>query len=146
MMTMDKLRTNTPRHIKRYTTPIAPFALIVLLTGFMACSRNAQPGTGPQKQMRLTVGEINEIRMPVPADSTILLSATSDNSEVVDVSQKQAVATAAGSAQPTVSGQQTYLIKGVTIGLARVVFSEKRSGETGNGQVRRTYLVQVVSK
>ncbi|MBC8152515.1 MAG: hypothetical protein H7Z72_06355 [Bacteroidetes bacterium] len=122
----------------------APF-MLVLITGLTACTPNAQVGAGPQKQTRLTVGQIKEIRMQGPADSTVLLSASSDNSEVVDVSQKPELAMPNGSVR-SATGERIFLIKGVTIGLARVVFSEKRSGETGDGQVRRTYLVQVVSK
>ncbi len=89
------------------------------------------------------VGEIKEISV-APTDTALAMTGISDNSEVVDVSAKQATGT--GLTNTTTAGQSTFLIKGVTIGTARVVFSEKRPGTAGEGLVRRSYVVQVVSK
>lgn len=94
--------------------------------------------------MRLTVGEINEISMARPADRTTVLTGTSDNSEIVDVSLKQTVAAETGATLST--DQLIFLIKGITVGTARVVFSGKRVDEPGTGHVRKTYVVQVSSK
>lgn len=141
---MTKPNSNILSLLQGYSRWFA-LCLLVLTTALAACSPSGQVGAGPQKKTRLSVGEIREIRIQGPADSTMLLSASSDNSEVVDVSQKQEVATPNGSAR-SATGERVFLLKGVTIGLARVVFSEKRSGETGDGQVRRTYVVQVVSR
>lgn len=119
------------------------FAQLLLLVGLTACSTStattgqASPGTGRQQRMKLTVGDIKEVSLARPADTMLVLTGSSDNSEVVDVSQKQQ----AGQSSPL-----TFLIKGVTSGTARVVFSEKRTGDAGEGQVRKIYLVQVVSK
>lgn len=141
---MTKSTIDIPSLLHGCSRWFAP-CLLMLTTALTACTPNGQIGDGPQKQTRLTVGEIREISIQAPADSTVLLSASSDNSEVVDVSQKPEVATANGSTRP-VAGERVFLLKGVTIGMARVVFSEKRSGETGDGQVRRTYVVRVTSK
>ncbi len=116
--------------------------LLIMLIGLTACSPK-QP-SGPTKRMRLQVGEITEIRVARPTDRTAVLTGTSDNSEIVDVSLKQTVAAETG-ATPS-ADQVVYLIKGITVGTARVVFSEKRADGSGTGHVQKTYVVQVSSK
>ena len=91
------------------------------------------------------VGEIKEITIS-PTNSSFSLTGTSDNSEVVDVSQKPTAAADTSSAKSASSGNLVFLIKGVTVGTAKVIFSEIRADETGDGQVQRTYVVQVKSK
>ncbi len=80
--------------------------------------------------------------MAAPTDSTVQLIGTSDNSEVVDVSPKQSVA----ETSVPKSANAIFLIKGVTVGTAKVVFSEKQTGGTGTDRVLRTYVVQVATK
>lgn len=92
--------------------------------------------------MRVAVGQIKEIMMPAPGDSTVQVVGTSDNSEVVDVSPKQL---AAETSVPK-SANTIFLIKGVTVGTAKVVFSEKQTGSSGTERVLRTYVVQVATK
>lgn len=110
------------------------------MVGLTACSQGAQPGG--QRRMRVDVGQIKEISLPAPGDSTVQLIGTSDNSEVVDVSPKQLAA------QTSVakSDNAVFLIKGVTVGTAKVVFSEKQTGGSGTDRVVRTYVVQVSTK
>ncbi len=141
-MTMTNPLTKLTRFAPGYPTLFRRFRLLLLVVGLAACGRTQPPGAGPQQRMRLTVGEIREISLPSPADTTVTLAGSSDNSEVVDVSPKQT----AGAVQPTAPGTRIFLIKGVTIGTARVVFSEKRTGTAADGPARKTYLVQVVSQ
>lgn len=98
--------------------------------------------------MRLNVGDIKELTMATRVDTTWQLSATSDNQEVVDVSRKPTIAGAGNNrgTDPTAMGDAVFLIKGVTIGTANVVFSEKQVGTDGAGRVKKTYRVTVVSK
>ena len=89
--------------------------------------------------MRLSVGEVREVTLPEPGNKTAELIGTSDNSEIVDVTPKPAPAESGTSpARPT-----TFLIKGVTAGTARVVFSEKQPDDAGPGKVVKTYSVRV---
>lgn len=143
---MNKAPIETLRHSRNRSGWMGQLTLGLLLTGLVACSRGQLPGAGPQKRMKLKVGEISEVSLARPADSLVRLTGSSDNSEVVDVSPKEDAATQASPTTSSASGQRVFLIKGVTLGTARVVFSEKRTGEAGDGQVRKTYLVQVVSK
>jgi hypothetical protein len=112
---------------------------IALGLGLAACTT-----TRPQK-LRLHAGEIKEVTLRAPADTSRRLLATSENPEVVDVSRKQAVAEGI-TPGPNPAGSQIYLVKGVTAGTVRVVFSEKQPGEEGQGRVRRTYRVEVVNE
>lgn len=115
--------------------------LLALLT---ACTTNRSSlATGPK--IRLQVGDIKEVTMATRADTTWQLTATSDNQEVVDVSRKQPIAGPGGSTA-SAPGPAIFLIKGVTVGTARVVFSEKQLGATGDGQVKKTYTIIVSSK
>lgn len=114
----------------------------LLLTGLSAC--RSDKSVGRQTRIRLTVGEIREVSLPGRGDSTVQLIGSSDNQEVVDVSRRQ-LAPAVDTLQ-TGSGPTVFQIKGITVGTANVIFSEKRTGETGSGQARKTYVVQVTSK
>ena len=84
--------------------------------------------------------------MATRSDTTWQLSAASDNQEVVDVSRKPSMLLSENKVAVAEKGQAVFLIKGVTIGTAKVVFSEKQIGATGDGQVKKTYRVTVVSK
>lgn len=116
---------------------VVPLGLI--LGGLAACT-----ATRPQK-LRLHVGEIKEVTLRVPADTSRRLLATSENPEVVDVSQRQAVAEGV-TPPPAPASEQTFLLKGVTAGTVRVVFSEKPNGMQTPERVRRAYRVEVVNK
>lgn len=96
--------------------------------------------------MRLAVGDISEVTITARADTTWQLTATSDNQEVVDVSRKPTDSVAPNTSQLTAERPAVYLIKGVTAGTARVVFSEKPVGEDGSGRVKKAYVVTVVNK
>ena len=127
--------------------------LVLLLTALIACTQNAQLSNdlsrnetlAKQKKLRINVGEIKEIRMRSSADTSLQMMVTSENPEVVDVSRKQApqetVALKPGRSVPMI-----YLLKGVTAGTAKVIFSEKQTGLNAKEQIRRTYLVQVVNR
>lgn len=84
--------------------------------------------------------------MATRQDTTWQLTATSDNQEVVDVSRKPKTPTTGSEPKTADSGSATFLIKGVTVGTANVVFSEKQIGADGDGQVRKSYVVSVTSK
>lgn len=112
---------------------------VALSLGLAGCA-----GSHPQK-LRLHVGEIQEVTLRAPADTSRRLLATSENPEVVDVSRKQSVAEGVAPASAP-SGGQTYLVKGVTAGTVRVIFSEKSPGQPGPGRVRRAYRVEVVNE
>lgn len=114
-----------------------------LLVGLSGCSPKSQSNKGTR--MRLAVGEIKEVTID-RLGGNVSITGTSDNQEVVDVSQRAFTAADSsalkqGNAVPTV-----FLIKGVTIGTARVVLSEKTADQTKDSWVRRAYVVQVVSK
>ncbi|MDB5240323.1 MAG: hypothetical protein JWP57_948 [Spirosoma sp.] len=125
--------------------------LTCLLALLGACNANRTDSNKGQR-LRLNVGDINEISMVTRQDTTWQLTATSDNQEVVDVSRKplgtttgNGINNGANSATAT-GGSVAFLIKGVTAGTARVVFSEKPVGEEGAGRVKKTYVVTVVNK
>jgi hypothetical protein len=123
-------------------------AILTLLIGLTVAGLNAchsNKSLGKQQRIRLKVGEIKEISMPGRGDNAMQLIGTSDNQEVVEVSRQQlapAVDTLARSkASPTI-----FQLKGVTVGTANVIFSEKQPNDQGNGQAVKTYVVQVISK
>jgi len=119
---------------------------VLALGGLLSCSPNGQPGTSTrQTKLRLFVGEIKEITWPTPADSSIQVLATSENPEVVDVSRRETVNDSTGQAAER-PARMGFLLKGVTAGTARVVFSEKPTGLDAQERLRRTYLVEVVNK
>ncbi|RIV23844.1 hypothetical protein DYU11_12835 [Fibrisoma montanum] len=119
----------------------------LLIAGLSACAtgKNGNENTGRQQRLRVAVGEIKEIRLASQGDSTIQLIGSSDNTEVVEVSRRQ-LAPPVDTLTRDNSGPAIFEIKGVTTGTAKVVFSEKRAGEQGSGQPRKTYVVQVVTK
>ncbi|QHT71088.1 hypothetical protein GXP67_32765 [Rhodocytophaga rosea] len=131
--------------MERYSYSVARFfLLIILLVQASACNRqgtSAAENTQKPKNIRLVVGKIKEVQMPVPADTTIQLVASSENNEIVDVS-KQTV-------EQTLSQNQTketFLIKAITPGTVKVTFSRKKVNEEGAGDITQTYLVRVVNK
>lgn len=91
--------------------------------------------------MHLSVGDVREVTLPEPG-GTAELTGTSDNSEIADVTPKPATSeTGTNLVRPT-----TFLVKGVTVGTVRVVFSEKQPGETGTGKLIKAYQVRVETK
>jgi hypothetical protein len=109
-----------------------------LLAGALpACTRNAGSAG---KKLRLHVGEVREITLRAPADTALRLRADSENKEVVDVSERETVATTPS------SKRSTFLFKGVTAGSARVVVAEKPAFGAGPDRVRRAYRVEVVNR
>ncbi|MBO0938473.1 protease inhibitor I42 family protein [Fibrella sp. HMF5335] len=125
-----------PHFRQLYTLMLAS---LVALAGACTTSRT---GTANGQTMRLSVGDIREVSMTTRADTTWQLTATSDNQEVVDVSRKT---TGAGMVSGA-TGSAAFLIKGVTAGTAKVVFTEKQPGTDGSGRVKKTYVVTVTSK
>ncbi|GAB3780279.1 hypothetical protein GCM10028818_32230 [Spirosoma horti] len=116
-----------------------------LAASLFACSKSSQSGTGSQKKLRVSVGEIKEISVPSRGDNSVELIGTSDNQEVVEVSRQQ-LAPAVDTLKRTGGGPTVFQIKGVTVGTANVIFSAKPMNATGSGQPLRTYVVQVVAK
>lgn len=89
--------------------------------------------------MNLSVGEVREVTLPEPGSKTAELIGTSDNSEIADVTPKPATpVTGTSPTMPT-----TFLVKGVTVGTVRVVFSEKQPGDAGPGKAVKSYQVRV---
>lgn len=134
-----------PAHTLSLRQRYGPPLLGCLFTVLSACSANRSDSTTGQR-MRLSVGDIKEITLSARPDSTNQLTATSDNQEVVDVSRKPTDATAPNGPQLSKGGPTVFLIKGVTAGTAKVVFSEKPIGAEGTGQVRKAYVVTVANK
>lgn len=122
-----------------------PALLVCLFAVLSACSANRSDSTTGQR-MRLSVGDIKEVTISARPDSTNQLTATSDNQEVVDVSRKPTDATAPNGPRLSTGGPVVFLIKGVTAGTAKVVFSEKSIGAEGTGRVKKTYLVTVANQ
>jgi hypothetical protein len=120
--------------------------LSVGLLGLLSACHRETAVKGPQQRMQLSVGDVREVTVDARPDTTWRLTATSDNQEVVDVSRKPSVTAADNEPKAQSTGPTVYLIKGVTVGTARVVFSEKPVGEDGDGRVKRTYVVTVVNK
>lgn len=137
----------TPANRVRLPQLYGLISLVGLFIALSACNAN-QPGSssGRQQRLRLTVGDISELTIPARQDSTWQLTATSDNQEVVDVSRKPLDATAPNGTTLPTTGPVIFLIKGVTAGTAKVVFSEKLIGADGTGRVRKTYVVNIANK
>lgn len=96
--------------------------------------------------MRLTVGEIKEVTLTSRGGHDSQIVGTSDNQEVVDVSQRPYTAADSNALQRGNAVPTVFLVKGVTGGTARVEFAEKTAGETGAGRLRQAYAVQVKAK
>lgn len=132
--------------IRTWLRRMTPFVWVIGLTiGLLACSKSSQLGTGSQKKLRVSVGEIKDISVPSRGDSSVELIGTSDNQEVVEVSRQQ-LAPAVDTLKRTGASPTVFQIKGVTVGTANVIFSAKPMNTTGSGQPLRTYIVQVVAK
>lgn len=116
------------------------------LLGLLSACHRETAVKGPQQKLQLSVGDVREVTVDARQDTTWQLTATSDNQEVVDVSRKPSVTAADNEPKTQSTGPTAYLIKGVTVGTARVVFSEKPVGEEGDGRIKRTYVVTVVNK
>ena len=128
--------------LNRATKPI----LLALFTlSLAACSKSNQLTSGPQRKLTVTIGEIKEVSLSRSGDGSSELIGTSDNQEVVEVSRQQ-LAPAVDTLQRKNTGPTVFQIKGVTVGTANVVFSEKPMNQAGNGQPVRTYVVQVTAK
>lgn len=132
--------------MERYSYQVARFfLLIILIVQASACNRQGTSTTENAAQkprnIRLVAGEIKEVRLPVPADTTFQLVASSENNEIVDVSKQTDEQT-----QTQRPEKETFLIKGITPGTVKVTFSRKKVDEEGAGDVTQTYLVRVVSK
>ncbi|WP_240543631.1 hypothetical protein [Spirosoma foliorum] len=120
------------------------FALFWLVLACISCSKGSLPSSGPQKKLRVSVGEIKEVSLSTESDSAAELIGTSDNQEVVEVSRPQlapAVDTLTNKKSPMV-----FQIKGVTVGTANVIFTTKPLNQAGSGQTIRTYIVQVTAR
>lgn len=126
------------------TQQIRPQLLLAALLAITtACSSTKNEGS--KQRIRLSVGEIKEISLPSRGDGSTQLIGTSDNQEVVEVSRPE-LAPAVDTLKRDKSGPTVFQLKGVTVGSANVMFSEKQPNETGSGQVKKTYVVQVVAK
>lgn len=131
------------------TSYIAPktagaFVLFWLVLACISCNKGSLPSSGPQKKLRVSVGEIKEISLSTGGNSAVELIGTSDNQEVVEVSRPQlapAVDTLTLRKAPMI-----FQIKGVTVGTANVIFTTKPLNQAGSGQTIRTYIVQVTAK
>lgn len=117
------------------------FIPAMCMVGFIACGQHGV--SGPQTRLRVAVGQIKEVTLSASSDSTRQLVATSDNSEIVDVSPKEVATAATGTVK---SPTNTFLIKGVTVGTARVVFTETQANTPGPGPIRKAYSVRVTDE
>ncbi|QJW92378.1 hypothetical protein HNV11_16235 [Spirosoma taeanense] len=115
----------------------------MFIGGLGACRTSQQ--FGQQKRLRLGIGEIEEVSFPQRGDGSTQLIGASDNQEVVEVSRRE-LAPAVDTLKRDGSGPAVFQLKGVTLGTAKVIFSEKKAGEIGSGEALRTYTVEVVTK
>ncbi len=125
--------------------PICPanlLTIILLVLSLSACNRTGQSTNG--QRMRLSVGEIKEVAMPSRKGAQLV--GTSENQEIVDVSQRPFTSADSVAMQQGQSVSTVFLVKGVSTGTAKLFFSDKTTGEDGSGRPRRTYAVQVVSQ
>ena len=125
----------------------SPLVMAALLA---ACSPGRQPKDHAAKgeKIRMQVGDIKEVRLTSPKDTSARLFGTSENQEVVDVSLKQLTPTDVNALNLKASERtpSVFEIKGITAGTARVVLSEKQPGTDGAQKIRKTYTVEVVAK
>ncbi len=119
--------------------------LFWLIFGLSACSHTSQPGSGDQKRLRISVGEIKDVSLSIRGDGSSELVGTSDNQEVVEVSRQQ-LAPAVDTLNRNNTVPTIFQIKGITVGTANIIFAKKPLGRTGPGDVVRTYIVQVTAK
>lgn len=91
--------------------------------------------------MRLAVGEVKEVTV----SGKVPIQSTSDNQEVVDVSQKPLSRSDSSALAQGNTVAMVFLIKGVTAGSARVLLSEPSSGNTTGSRLRKAYRVQVAN-
>lgn len=119
------------------------FFLLIALIVTSACNRQGNNTAEKPKRIRLVAGQIKEVSIPAPKDTTIQVVASSENNEIVDVSPQ---ASTTGQENTGRKSKATFLIKGITAGAVKVVFSEKKINEEGAGNIRKTYQVQVVNK
>lgn len=131
--------------VRKYHHHALSLAIACVMALLAACSAN-RTGVAKGQPLRLQVGEIKELSMATRSDTTWQLSATSDNQEVVDVSRKPSSPATGDMGGEVPAGKTVFLIKGVTVGKANVVFSEKQVGADGSGRVKKTYTVTVDSK
>ena len=124
---------------------VKPTLLALLFINLAACSKSNQPSSGSQRKLKVAIGEIKEVSLSRSGDGSSELIGTSDNQEVVEVSRQQ-LTPAVDTLQRKSNGPTVFQIKGVTVGTTNVVFSEKPMNQTGNGQLIRTYVVQVTAK
>ncbi|MEZ0539933.1 hypothetical protein [Fibrella arboris] len=120
-----------------------PALMGCLLAITLSCQTD-RSGLANGQKIKLNVGDIREVTVAARADTTWQLAATSDNQEIVDVSRKATLPGVGTGA--SVAGDAVFLIKGVTAGTARVVFSEKQPTTDGSGRIKKTYTVTVVSQ
>jgi hypothetical protein len=143
----DYLARFGPVQTRAIRQPYTLLLSVCLLALLSACSAN-RSGTdvGIKQRLRLMVGDIKEVSVATRPDTTWQLTATSDNQEVVDVSRKLATPTTGSEPKTAESGSAMFLVKGVTVGTANVIISEKQVGTNGDGRVRKSYVVTVSSK
>lgn len=144
MATTQTIQTALHHSLKGKNT-VKSILFFYLLVGLYSCSHSSQSGTGSQKKLRVSVGEIKEISLSDRGDSGSELIGTSDNQEVVEVSRQQ-LAPAVDTLSQNKTGPTVFQIKGVTAGTANVIFSTKPMNQAGNGTTVRTYVVQVTAK
>jgi hypothetical protein len=98
------------------------------------------------RRLRIKVGQVKEIKLSSPKDSTLLVVGSTDNEEIVDVSRREVGYELNDATKSEPTGSAIFLIKGVTNGNAKVVFAEKKVDEEGPGRILKTYMVEVITK
>jgi hypothetical protein len=150
---MQPQNTKNPGLYKNYSkegTNLIRFTLLFASILYLsACGGLSNKGgytfSENSKRLNLEVGDIKEITVKSSRDSTWQIIGASDNKEIVDVTSKQDPSEETTTNKIPDNGSLTFLVKGVTNGRIRIIFSEKRIGETGSGRILKTYLVDVVS-
>ena len=140
--------------VTTYTQKLQKQVSVVVLTLFCcslaACggmsSKNGYTFSEPSKKIKLAVGEIKEIRLTSQRDSTWQVASSSENKEIVDVTDKADTTEETTTSTVPDQGNMVFLVKGVTPGSVKISFAEKQKEEEGPGRILKTYQVEVVTK
>ncbi|MDO1447923.1 hypothetical protein Q0590_16750 [Rhodocytophaga aerolata] len=140
--------------VTTYTQKLQKQVSVVVLTLFCcslaACggmsSKNGYTFSEPSKKIKLAVGEIKEIRLTSQRDSTWQVASSSENKEIVDVTDKADTTEETTTSTVPDKGNMVFLVKGVTPGSVKISFAEKQKEEEGPGRILKTYQVEVVTK
>jgi hypothetical protein len=123
---------------------------VLFIAGMYACGGMSGKGgytfSEQSRKIKLNVGEIKEIRLTSQRDSTWQVVSSSENKEIVDITNKADPTEVTGTSTVPDQGNMVFLVKGVTPGSVRISFAEKQKAEEGPGRILKAYQVEVVTE